>query len=161
MLHPHPVSCRPGPGPTACILGAAAASGGAHVHHYFERQRREAWSVWDAACHRRATVLLHRVSLEALCVGDALGVFHRSQRPRAALFQASYYLWHSGSFWGIVLVHSFCNTMGLPVVSWWWNRRDPLHAWRWPLAAALCLGAVVCVATTPALLAALSGPCAL
>lgn len=146
--------------PTACILGAAVSFGGAHVHHYFER-RREGWSEWDAACHVALQFCYTGLFGSIVRGVPALGVLHRSQRPRAAIFQASYYLWYSGSFWGIVLVHSFCNTMGLPVVSWWWNRRDPLHAWRLPLAAALCLGAVVCVATTPALLAALSGPCAL
>ena len=51
--------------------------------------------------------------------------------------------------------------MGLPRVSWWLNRRDPLYAFRWLLAAALIGGVVGCIALTPLLMRVSHGPCAL
>lgn len=75
--------------------------------------------------------------------------------------QACYYLAFSGSFWGVALVHSFCNTVGLPSVSWWHDPSDPLHGRRWLLAAALIGGALCCIAVTPMIAQAHRGPCAI
>ena len=127
-----------GAGLGVTMLGMAVSFGSAHVHHYLER-RREGWSRADAALH---------IAI---------------QFAYTAVFGSlvTYYLSFGGSFIGIAIVHSFCNTMGLPSVMWLRRQKDPLHAHRWLLAGAFVAGIVACAGLTPALAHSLRGPCAL
>lgn len=152
-----------GAGPVGSLLGTAAAFGGAHIHHYLER-RREGWPPYDAAL-QVAMQFAYTAVFGSIVRGGAgtpprLTANVRSPPRPTTAPQACYYLSFSGSFWGVALVHSFCNTNGLPRVSWWHDTHDPLHSRRKLLAAALVGGALCCIAATPAIARASRGPCA-
>jgi Type II CAAX prenyl endopeptidase Rce1-like len=53
---------------------------------------------------------------------------------------ATYVFLQTRSLSAVVLCHSYCNAMGLPDLSFMWQRTSPLHTSRWPITVAHVIG---------------------
>jgi membrane protease YdiL (CAAX protease family) len=109
--------------PAAAVALSAVAFGGAHVHHAIEQRRLgHAWSS-----------ILASTALQ-LSYTSLFGVI------------AGIMLLRTGSAVGIILMHAFCNAMGLPSPTWLQGGGDgegtqsPFWRWRHAFMAAYALG---------------------
>lgn len=92
--------------------------GVAHLHHFYIQRHSCEWN--------------------ALIMGLAL------QWGYTTLFGAyvSHVLVRTGSLWAVVVIHSFCNYMGLPQLQFL-SRRSVLYDYRWIIGAAYSIGIVL------------------
>jgi prenyl protein peptidase len=121
-----PVAAARGVPASGALAAAAVAFGAAHLHHASELRRAGA-SAGAAA---------------AAVAGQAA---YTSAFGAVAAFA----LLRTGSVPGVVAMHALCNWWGLPDVPdalAAHGAGHPLHAWRWPLAAAYAAGIALSVA---------------
>eukprot|EP00804_Cyclotella_cryptica_P007682 CCRYP_001316-RA/>CCRYP_001316-RA protein AED:0.45 eAED:0.46 QI:0/-1/0/1/-1/0/1/0/140 len=94
--------------------------GVAHLHHFYIQRNSREWN--------------------SLVMGLAL------QWGYTTLFgaYASLVFIRTGSLWAVVVIHSFCNYMGLPQLQFL-NSRSVLYEYRWIIGAAYSIGIVLFV----------------
>lgn len=100
------------------IVGAAAAFGVAHLHHYLEKRRS------GASVAQAAFSVLFQLSFTSLFGAISSYIFIRT-----------------ASLGAIVLAHAFCNLIGVPGTGWM-SPGHPAHKYRAAIATAYVLGII-------------------
>jgi len=98
LLLPLHLMIRPSPSPTTLVFATPLYFGIAHIHHFYEYTLTHPFTPTLPALLR---------SLLQFGYTTVFGWY------------ATFLFLRTGSLWGVVLVHSFCNCMGLPRV---WGR---------------------------------------